>query len=398
MSTSLSTLIRLRAIQNKTHQLFEGMKDTHYRLQFHHDLSPAGWYLGHAMFVENYWLHDIIDNNNQYTLDTHLFVPGNCPLAQRGPCLPPLEEQLSSIRKQQDNNAIRLLEKTPPLSNHTLFKDEYIENFIIQQYAQDYESIQQVLNQIALRADKGHHIPARILLPQKCIKNTRVFEQGNYAVGGQLPNTYDNELPEHSVFLARFSISASPVSNAEYLCFIEDDGYATRQWWSEQGWQWTLENSICQPEHWKQNHENQWYGVSPMGAHDLAGDEVVCGLSHFEAAAFARWAGARLPHEHEWEVAARSGQLVNTTKAWEWCQNIFYPYDNFEAYPYVENLLQLRETGLSGHDLSDGHHSVLKGASPYTRPEIKRASFRNAAPAHHRHIFAGLRLVFEQVV
>jgi len=395
MSTSLSTLIRLRTIQNKTHQLFEGMKDIHYRLQFHRDLSPAGWYLGHGMFIENYWLHEIISNNNQHTHDNRLFVPANCPLAQRGPCLPALEDQLRIIREQQDNNAILLLEKSPPLSEHTLFNNEYIENFIIQQYAQNYESIQQVLSQIALRADRGLHIPAKSLQAHKCVENTLQFEQDNYTVGGKLPNAFDNELPEHRVFLARFSISVSPVSNAEYLCFIEDGGYATHQWWGQQGWQWKLENNICQPENWKQNHQHQWYGVSPMGAYDLVDDEIVCGLSHFEATAFARWAGARLPHEHEWEVAARSGQLVNTTKAWEWCQNKFYPYDDFKAYPYVENLLQLHETVLFDHDLFDRHHYVLRGACPYTRPEIKRASFRNAAPAHHRHIFAGLRLIFE---
>ncbi len=395
MSTSLSTLIRLRAIQNKTHQLFEGMKDIHYRLQFHHDLSPAGWYLGHAMFVENYWLHEVIGNNNRYTHNTRLFVPDNCSLAQRGPCLPPLEDQLKTIREQQDNNAIFLLEKTPPLSRHTLFNNEYIEHFIIQQYAQDYESIQQVLNQIALRTDRGHHIPVKSLQAHKCIKNTQQFDQGNYTVGGKLPNTFDNELPEHSVFLDSFRISTSSISNAEYLRFIEDDGYATRRWWSQQGWQWKLEHSICQPENWKRNHHNQWYGISPMGAYDLIDDETVYGLSHFEASAFARWAGARLPHEHEWEVAARSGQLINTTKAWEWCQNKIYPYDGFEAYPYVENLLQLHETGLFDHDLFDRHRYVLRGASPYTRPEIKHASFRNAAPAHYRHIFAGLRLIFE---
>ena len=71
MSTSLSTMIRLRAIQNKTRELFEGMNDTTYRLQFHKDLSPIGWHLGHIMYIENYWLHEIIQKNNTLTRDFH---------------------------------------------------------------------------------------------------------------------------------------------------------------------------------------------------------------------------------------------------------------------------------------------------------------------------------------
>ena len=160
MSTSLSTMIRLRAIQNKTRELFEGMNDTTYRLQFHKDLSPMGWYLGHCMFIENYWLHEIIQKNSDLTRkNQHLYSPDCCPKSERGAKLSSLKPLLQEIKEQQDINDLMLIEMIPPLSDHTLFEDEYIENFIIQNYAHRYEEMQMVLNQIAIKKDRGQYQP-----------------------------------------------------------------------------------------------------------------------------------------------------------------------------------------------------------------------------------------------
>ena len=111
MTTSLATLIRLRGIQNKTRKLFEGLSDIQYRLQYHHDLSPAGWYLGHGMFIENYWLHEVIQGDDQFTADKSLFFAKNCPISERGPRLPSLDLLISEITDQQDSNDLLLLQK-----------------------------------------------------------------------------------------------------------------------------------------------------------------------------------------------------------------------------------------------------------------------------------------------
>ena len=108
------------------------------------------------------------------------------------------------------------------------------------------------------------------------------------------------------------------------------------------------------------------------------------GLSRFEAAAFARWAGGALPHEYQWEVARRRGVLDGVGAAWEWCANAFHPYPGFRAYPY-------REYSAPWYD---GRHFALRGGGRYTEPEIKRASFRNYYTADCRHIFAGVRLLY----
>ncbi len=382
MNTSLATLIRLRAIQNKTRQLFAEMNDLQYRLQYHHDLSPAGWHLGHGMFIENYWLHEVIQGNTQYTEDDSLFIPQNCPKAERGPRLPPREELLATLQKHQDENALMLMEMIPPLSEHPLFKDEYIENFIIQHYAQHYETLNMVLTQMAIKNDRGTYEPEATLQPGEPDNEFCNIPQGQYKVGGEKPFSYDNELPAHSTRLESFSISTAPVKNSEYLYFILNDGYQNRNFWSDEGWQWKTENNISQPDHWVQNENQQWYGINHDGAYTLQGNVAVHGLSLYEAEAFANFANARLPHEHEWETAVRQNQLTDTASTWEWCNNTFYAYEGYEAFPYQEY----------STPWFDGNHYVLRGASQYTRPDIKRASFRNFYQPHQRHIFAGMRL------
>lgn len=403
MSTSLSTLIRLRAIQNLTRQLFNNLNDIQYRLQFHPGLSPAGWYLGRGIFIENYWLHEVIQNDNQFTANKPLFTADHCPPAQRGPRLPALKTTLENMSAQQDENDLLLMYKTPPLSEHPLFKDEFIENYIIQQYALQYESIYSVLNQIALKkhhAQKKRHPykPQIPLTSQALIKDITHIKAATYGVGGEWPLSSDNELPAHEIQLNDFFIANTPVTNGQYLLFIEDGGYQNKTLWSDEGWQWRTKNNIQQPEHWHQNPQQQWYashhpGKNNLEVADLHINDAVYGISFHEASAFADWAGARLPHEHEWETAARLEAIKQTTQVWEWCHNIFRPYQGFKAFP--DDPHQTVNFDHRHANKYDDKHYVLKGASQHTRPELKRASFRNAQLPHQRHIFAGLRLVFK---
>ena len=386
MSTSLTTMIRLRAIQNKTRELFEGMDDETYRSQFHQDLSPIGWHLGHCMYIENYWLHEVVQNSNQLTkkLD-QLYIPENCPKPKRGKKLPKLKTLIEDIHRQQDDNDIMLIEMTPPLSTHPLFKDEYLQNFLIQHYAQHYETMQMVLNQIAITRHTNQYKPSLPLAARSLVEEYVVMQTDHYEIGGQTPLAYDNECPAHQTKLDSYKIASRPVTNAEFLNFMEQDGYNKQQYWSAQGWQWRNDNNISHPEHWAINDNQQWYGIKHQGPYDLQADEPVYGISYYEAQAFAHWAGARLPHEYEWEAAVRADQLHHTGQVWEWCDNPFFAYQGFKAFPYDEY----------SKPWFDDNHYVLRGASRHTRPEIRRASFRNFFNPDKRHIFAGLRLVFD---
>src|SRR5204862_5060647 len=126
--------------------------------------------------------------------------------------------------------------------------------------------------------------------------------------------------PRHTVSLASFQIARRPVSNGAWVGFAEAGGYEQREWWSREGWAWRLEDAIA---------------VHPAIA---AGnpDAPACHVSWFEADAFARANGARLPGEAEWEKAAASGALGHTGEVWEWTASEFDGYPGFRAHPYRE--------------------------------------------------------------
>ncbi len=207
---------------------------------------------------------------------------------------------------------------------------------------------------------------------------------GHYKIGGEQPVAYDNELPLQQADLGAFSISRHPVSNAEYLGFMESGGYRTHAYWSDAGRQWLDKSKAESPDHWRRNSHGDWHGVSFRGGYALAPDEPVSGINHYEASAFASWAGGQLPHEYQWEAACRIGGLEHTGRVWEWCRNTFHPYAGYSPFPYDEY----------SQAWFDERHYTLKGGSLYTRPPIKRPSFRNFFEADKRHVFAGLRLVY----
>ncbi len=181
---------------------------------------------------------------------------------------------------------------------------------------------------------------------------------------------YDNELPRHEVELGSFELARRPVSNASWLTFSEGGGYERREWWSDEGWAWKEEYDI---------------GHHPAVA---AGhpDGPACHVSWFEADAFARAHGARLPSEAEWERVATSeqpgGGLIAIGAVWEWTGSQFGPYPGFAAYPYREY----------SEVFFGERYRVLRGGSWATHPRVARPTFRNWDLPQRRQIFAGVRL------
>lgn len=273
---------------------------------------------------------------------------------------------------------------------HDLFKDEFIQYFIMQHYDQHYESMQMALQQRALKnLDSIKYKTRNTLKPDQPSSNILFVKSGNYTVGDNNKTYYDNERPQHTVTLENFSIASEPVSNAEYLGFMHDDAYDNKQLWSNEGWDWLkdhVKNSpICAPEHWAQDESDNWFGVNANNCFDLDPKQPVYGINYYEACAYAKWRNARLPHEHEWEVASKQYDLQNTGHVWEWCDNRFYPYSGFKAFPY---------DGYSTPWFKEPHF-VLKGGSLHTQDSLRRPSFRNFFGPDKRHIFAGCRLVYE---
>ena len=209
-------MIRLRGIQNKMRQLVESLDDSKFRTQFHPDLSPVGWHLGHCAFMEDFWLHEIIQGNKKFTKKLKkLYIAENCPRHKRGAKLPESKKLLNEIQQQQDENDLLLIEMIPPLSDHPLFKDEYIQNHIIQHYAGHYETMQMIINQIGLQQENPEFTPEQTLQAKSVAMDAEQIPFGDYEMGGEQPFAYDNELPKHMLQLETYNISRQPVSNAE---------------------------------------------------------------------------------------------------------------------------------------------------------------------------------------
>lgn len=216
---------------------------------------------------------------------------------------------------------------------------------------------------------------------------------------------FDCEMPRHRQFLEAFQIANRPVNNGEYLRFIEDAGYDRPELWLADGWALIQRLAWRAPLYWQHCAlDDEWQTMGLAGLQPLEPSAPVCHVSFYEADAYARWAGARLPSEAEWEVVARdeplrgnflendllqpqacsaSGLKQLFGDVWEWTSSAFLPYPGFE--PLEGSLGEYNGKFMSGQ-------MVLRGGSCATPEEHVRASYRNFFYPHMRWQFAGLRL------
>jgi len=273
--------------------------------------------------------------------------------------------------------------------------------------------------------------PAAALPPGRMLPADSVLVPGGpFTLGvdqADEPWSLDNERPAHTVDLPAFRIARAPVSNGEWQGFVAAGGYGQRQWWSDRGWRHRVHSGLERPLFWSVDGSRRRFGH----VEEIPTDEPVQHISYFEAEAYAAWAGARLPTEHEWEKACAWDPVVRRRRRWPWGDTDWSPeranLDGRALHPApvgayasgasaygVEQMMgdvwEWTSSGLepwSGFEpmlyagysapFFGGDYKVLRGGSWASGAAAVRPSFRNWDLPIRRQIFSGLRLAWDVV-
>jgi gamma-glutamyl hercynylcysteine S-oxide synthase len=352
--TDAATFVEeLEAVRRRTLRLIAHLEPRDLERQIAPIMSPLVWDLGHIAAYEDLWLVHRHTGRPLLRPDlAALYDAFETPRTVRGDLeLLGLEDALAYL----DDVRARTVEA---IASDGV--DETIHEMVLRHELQHTETMRQAMNLARLLPPGEPRLPA---LPAG--EAWLDVPEGTFALGAAATGfAYDNERPAHAVDVPRFEISRRPVTNATWLRFAEGGGYERREWWSDEGWAWKEEYDIS-------DHAT----VARRSP-----DQPVCHVTWFEADALARWRGARLPTEAEWEKAA--GRLEGVGLVWEWTSSSFTGYPGFEAFPYREY----------SEVFFGDQYRVLRGGSWATARRVATATFRNWDLPERRQIFAGIRL------
>ena len=403
-----------KKVRSFSHKLAKPLSKEDYVVQSMPDVSPTKWHLAHtSWFFEAFVLSKTINKyrslHPQYNFlfnSYYIQVGDRHSRPKRGLISRPTVDEVFEYREYVDKNMLRLFKNI----DDKKFKKiaEVIEIGI--HHEQQHQEL--------IVTDIKHVLSENPLFPtyKKSIESKNAkssarlnwvdFEGGIHTIGNEGDKFgYDNEFPVHKTYIEPFSLASRLVTNGEYMEFINSGGYSKPELWLSDGWNTVSSNSWDSPLYWIKNGSN-WDQFTLGGLKKIEMNQPVCHLSFYEAEAFSRWAGSRLPSEFEWEIASQEQKIEGNFAdngnfhpasikngngelsqmygdVWEWTRSPYTPYPGYKAPPGA-----LGE--YNGKFMCN--QMVLRGGSCATSKSHIRNSYRNFFPPGSRWQFMGLRL------
>lgn len=410
------------SIRRQTLRLVEGLSAEDLVLQSMPDASPAKWHLAHttwffeAFFLQKKCKHYTPFNPQFQVLFNSYYntVGEQHPRPQRGMLARPSLDEVLAYRHHVDKHMVSLLTECEEIScsavtvglHHEMQHQELLLTDLLHLFS---------LNPLKPPVMTGDTTLLDTPVSNDCQPYFKVYSESLTTIGcngpqkdtrkrSSVPFSYDCERPAHSVFMPAFRMSNRLVTNREWLAFMDDGGYKQSLLWLSDGWLCKERNNWCAPLYWIQCKQGwQEFGLDGLQPVNLS--SPVCHVSYYEADAYARWAGKRLPYEYELEKIALQrpieGQFLEQLQwrpqpaestegmhqiygdVWEWTQSAYSAYPGF-----------IPERGALGEYNGKfmANQFVLKGGSCVTPKALVRASYRNFFHPQQRWQFSGLRL------
>jgi ergothioneine biosynthesis protein EgtB len=401
-----------RRVRGATESLTETLETEDFVIQAMENASPVKWHLAHTTwFFETFILgkadpdFETLHPQYGYIFNSYYVQTGDPHCRdKRGNLSRPTVKQVFDYRKYIDDEMISFMKS---------LDDEGLEEWMpFIEVGIHHEQQHQELLLTDLKYMFGQNPLYPIYRETRRPKLDEIdpmkwisFEEGVYEVGhtgGEFG--FDNEFPRHKTYLQPFQLSDRLVTNGEFLEFIEDGGYSEPKWWLDEGFATIEEEEWQWPLYWVQR-EDGWHHFTLSGLEKLELNEPVTHVSYFEADAYARWKGCRLPTEEEWEIAAedvkmegnfvegghfhpaseekRSGLKQMFGDAWQWTKSSYTPYPGFKQFPGA-----LGE--YNGKFMVNQY--VLRGGSCATPESHFRKTYRNFFHTDSRWQFTAIRL------
>ena len=404
-------LQRYRDIRTFSARLCEPLETEDYVIQTMADVSPTKWHLAHtSWFFETFLLtlhlagYQSPNPRYRFLFNSYYNAVGEQHYRpHRGFVSRPTVADVFAYRRHVDANMEKLLEAgvggdTAAIVEIGLHHEQQHQELMI-------TDIKHVLSCNPLKPSYHRSEPAEIAPDDPPAQGWVSFEAGIRSIGHTGDGfCYDNEMPRHRVFLEPFRLASRLVTCGEYEAFIKDGGYERPELWLSEGWATVNERGWKAPLYWEQK-DGAWFVFTTSGLRALREDEPVAHVSYFEADAFARWAGRRLPTEAEWETAAADvpieGNFADGGRfhpvpcrgkaplhqmygdVWEWTLSAYAPYPGYRP---AEGAIG----EYNGKFMCNQY--VLRGGSCATSRSHIRGTYRNFFPADARWQFSGIRL------